>query len=260
MPFFNRPNANIYFEYDEQKNAPWIILLNGYSRSLSDFRLLRKRLASQHISVLTLDHRGSGQTENEGPFSLLDMAEDVLALKSELGIEKSHLLGISMGGIIAQIACGLSPSSILSLCLVSTLNRSQHYQNLRKDWPNEYEKIVAFLRPYFAPSFVEKNQLLIQAMAKNIEKNLKETSFREKAKGQQQALLAIDEFLPRRIDLKTLIIHGDEDLIISVNSVADLVQFLPHARVEILKDCGHLILAEKAESFFSLLSAFLKES
>ena len=120
MTFMTRPRASIWFEFFGRKDGKIITLVNGHTRSSSDFRVLTRHAEQAGLGVLLLDNRASGKSSVEGPFTLLDMKDDILGIWNELGIEKSSVLGISMGGCIAQSIDILHPERIDRLVLVST--------------------------------------------------------------------------------------------------------------------------------------------
>ena len=118
MKFLEVKNAQICFEVVGE-SGPWITMINGHTRSRSDFKLISRKLAAGNRRVLIFDNRGSGSTLALRPFSFEDFCQDVLELWQHLGIQKSSVLGISMGGFIAQ---GLAERTdrIEKLILVST--------------------------------------------------------------------------------------------------------------------------------------------
>ena len=101
------------------------------------------QLLKQGYRVIRFDHRDTGlSTKMQGhrakgsvyprvlrylvgrtspvPYTLIDLAEDVTGLLDHLGIERAHVVGASMGGMIAQVLAGRHPDRILSLGLLMT--------------------------------------------------------------------------------------------------------------------------------------------
>src|SRR4051812_48373915 len=73
------------------------------------------------FDVVAFDHRGVGTSPRaEGPFTLADLADDAAALMDELGWESAHVLGISMGGMVAQELVLRHPSRVRTLALGCT--------------------------------------------------------------------------------------------------------------------------------------------
>ena len=92
----NADGSRVCYQTLGEGRAPWITLINGYTRAWTDFRSMAKRWTESGFSVLACDNRGAGQTTVAGPFTLDDIASDVIGLWDHLGIASSSVLGISM--------------------------------------------------------------------------------------------------------------------------------------------------------------------
>ena len=101
MPNIETPGAIINFDVVGDQ-GPWVTLINGHTRSSNDFRMMGRIFSQAGMRVLVLDNRGAGKSQVSRPFTITDMCGDVVALWDYLEIEKSSLLGISMGGFISQ--------------------------------------------------------------------------------------------------------------------------------------------------------------
>ncbi len=96
-------------------------MITGFSANLDDWNHLAPRSEdlSKHYKVITLDNRGTGRSSKpEGPSSIKTMADDVSGLLTYLEIEKAHVLGVSMGGMIAQEIVLRHPDIVDALVLV----------------------------------------------------------------------------------------------------------------------------------------------
>lgn len=256
MAYFTKQNAKIFYElYGDGEEC--ITLINGYTRSSSDFKLIGSFLAEGGKKVLCFDNRGSGRTESAVDFLVDDIVRDVTDLWDELDIAQSHVLGISMGGFIAQTLAIKVPERIISLCLVST-SVNVDYFPLRLEWPKEHEGILNRLRAYFHPDFVQKNVLLIQAMAKQIAKENENGIFEEKAKAQRMAILKspLKEAYVARIKLPCLIIHGREDSVTECKEAEKLHKLIEGSQLYIYEKAGHLLLLEQKNDFYNRVHQF----
>ncbi len=116
MPFIETPGANIHFE-DSGSGEP-IVLVTGLA---SDCRHWKKAIPMlEGYRTIILDNRGCGLTEYEGPFTIEDMADDIIAIIDSLGLEKVHLLGWSMGSHICLDIAARYPDRVMTLCLVGS--------------------------------------------------------------------------------------------------------------------------------------------
>lgn len=243
MPFIDVPNAQLYFETNGE-SGPWITLINGHTRSSKDFRLLARNLADAGFQCLTFDNRGSGQTKTVAAYTFAEMAQDVYALWDKFGIKKSFVVGISMGGMIAEIIA--SERDISGLVLISTGARQQDLNPLGSTpWGATLEDVSSRMSHYFTSGFASRNKFLVDAMSKQILLAIQNDGFEERALEQRAAIEGIDhQALLEHIKCPTLIIHGSEDQIIRVEAAHNLNESIPNAELKIIEGAGHLLLAE----------------
>ena len=260
MAYFTKKNAKIFYEiYGDGEET--ITLINGYTRPSSDFKLLGSFLAAQRRRVLIFDNRGSGRTETSLEFSIHDIVRDVIDMWDAFQIDKSHVLGISMGSYIAQKLALEAGQRIRSLCLVSSSSRTTAFP-ARFVWPKEPGEILARLSVYFHPEFVRKNTLLIEAMAKQIAKENKDNAFEQRARAQREALANAEDHEKRlnQLSLPCLILHGRGDKVIPVQEAYHLQSLIPGSRVHIYEGAGHMLMVEQKQDFYQRLSEFFKET
>lgn len=262
MAFLARPSARIYYEVSGAQ-GPWLTLLGGHTRSTADFKNFARLGERQGYRVLLLDARGSGQTTAAPGFTLGDMADDVSALWASLGIASSHLVGFSMGGMIAQVVAVRDPSKLVSLALVSTLASRQYM--LAKDegdWPADLAALVDKLQLYVSPRARQANRLLLEAMAKQILASLQQGAF---VAGSRAQRLAMAQHRPEELPLEVvtcpcLLLHGEDDAVIAAEAARDLKRRLPQATLEVYPGIGHLLLAEMPQLLQQRLSEFWQSS
>lgn len=239
-----------------ENQGPWVTLINGHARTHLDFKILSKKLADAGFSVLLLDNRGSGKSFTMEAFTIEDMAQDVKNLWEKLGIHESYLLGISMGGLIAQSIATTSKTP-KALVLTSTTASQLHYLLPFTEWSHTIQELREQLRPYFFSDFFEKNPLLVNAMAKQLI-STENSDSRSQNIRQRQAIskFRIDELDLSVIKIPTLIIHGENDGVISVAAAEEISKRIPGSRKMIYPNTGHLILAEKPSEFYKDVTAF----
>jgi len=98
MPFLQHDNARLHYELEGPTDAPVVVFSNSLGTDLSMWDGQAAVLAKK-FRVLRYDTRGHGQTSvTPGPYRLGQLAGDVIALFDELGIERAHFCGLSMGG------------------------------------------------------------------------------------------------------------------------------------------------------------------
>jgi pimeloyl-ACP methyl ester carboxylesterase len=97
------------------------ILVHGYTGSKEDFDYLTPFFTSQGFRIIAADNRGAHQSphsQREGAYTIASMANDVVEIAEALELKRPHLLGHSLGGVIAQYAVTQSPSTFASLTLM----------------------------------------------------------------------------------------------------------------------------------------------
>src|SRR5690349_17167122 len=101
MPFAKVNNVQLYYELDGDDSKPVVLFLHGLGSSVRDWEYQVTHFA-QNYRVLLIDMRGHGRSEKPaGPYSMRQWAADVVALLDHLKIDKAHVVGLSMGGMIA---------------------------------------------------------------------------------------------------------------------------------------------------------------
>jgi 3-oxoadipate enol-lactonase len=259
-----RPGAVINYEVwtDEAAGRAGgdVMLVNGHTRPLNDFRMLGRSLAARGLRVMALDNRGAGLTEHDRPFTLADMAGDVLAVLDAEGASRVRLLGISMGGFITQTVARQAPERVERLAQVST---AAHAGFIRKDeapWSADVDATAAKLAAYFTADFAARNAMLVKSMAKQIAKAVAEGDYTARAEAQRAAIAGYDgRSTLGRIAAPALVIHGDQDAIIPLAAGEELAAGLAAARLTVLRQAGHLLLAERPRELYDLVGEFFGE-
>lgn len=259
MPYLNRHEANVYYEFSGI-SGEWVTLINGHTRSIRDFNMMRKALNEAGFRVLTVENRGAGKTATKGPFHFQDMIDDILSVWTELGIKASSLVGISMGGVIAQMIAVQNPEKTSSLTLVSTAHDRKHIQSPGIDWGQTIESVTRRLSYFFSDQYLETNALLVNAMSKTILKQIEAGDFGEKSKLQSAAMRELEGESPlAKISCATLVVHGDKDKIIDATVAREMADKLQDSRLRIVSGAGHLLLAESPKTLYQDVIEFLNE-
>lgn len=261
MPFMPRDSAEIYYE-TLGTEGPWLTLVNGHTRSSRDFRLLAGNLVKQGLRCLLFDNRGAGETKNGPDFTLHDIAADIIELWDHLGIDKTVVMGLSMGGLVSQIVTHKVPDRVQALILVSTGSAESSLAPAAfTPWGQTEESVYHKLQAYFTESFLSRNKLLVQAMAKQILQGITADQFEERADQQRRAMKGVDtKPMARNINCPTLIIHGQDDRIIPFAAGEELERLIPGAHMKALPDVGHLVLAEYSRNLPQDILDFLREN
>jgi pimeloyl-ACP methyl ester carboxylesterase len=263
MPFFQRGSAKIYFEVfspEGSDRGQWVTLINGHARSSTDFKAFAKYLSGIGYSVLTPDNRGSGKTESP-PFIFADMLQDVVALWKDLGIARTHLLGISYGGVISENLAASNPQTVASLVLTSTTCQSSYLNSDRRLAELPLPERMVEMANYFGSEFANRNPVLYKSLIKQMSAVFDDDVFVQKARKQRIALNLFDfRILCSSIKAPTLILHGADDRVIVPESAQGLHQLIAGSQLEIWDGIGHLFLAEAPRRFYERASDFFQSN
>jgi len=189
------------------------------------------------------------------PYTLLDMAKDVIGLMDALKIEKVHIVGASMGGAIAQIIAIHFPDRVFSLTSMSASSGNpdrpegdeQALQAMTAPPPatNDPDTLANYLvNTYKALGATDSDSVLKARALGHIER-----SWQPDAVNRQIAAVFIGDYCDRRgdlakIDIPTMIIHGDADPMVPLEAGKEVAATIPGAGLCIIHGMGHDISLE----------------
>ncbi len=247
--------------YETRGSGPALLLIQGLSGTHLAWgdRFLDE--LGDSLQVITYDHRGIGLSgETGGPFAISDLAADAAVLLGELGVERAHVMGISMGGMVAQEFALASPDVVTTLTLGCTYAGGE---GSRLTDPEVIQRLMVAsmsgdrelaLRTGWevnaSASFaaVDGNYELFRAMAERLPAPIPVLL------QQVQTTLAHNTISRlAALEVPTLVIHGDEDQMLDISNARHIAATIPGARLEILQDTGHLFWWERPHDAARLL-------
>jgi 3-oxoadipate enol-lactonase len=263
MPFANRPNARIHYTLDGAGDPLLLIMgLGGHAVDWSESFVAE---LAQHYAVIRMDNRGVGYSECDvASWTLSDMAEDAREVLDALGLDSAHVLGISMGGMIAQHLVLAHPSRVRKLILMATHfggretvppePRGQALFSAYQD-PSVAEARRRSLRAITAEGFADEHPDVIEDMAR-----LRESmpTPLDVYRAQYRAIVGDDRSQSvHNIERPTLVLHGQLDPLVPVQNGVMLAARIPGAKLCLLDNCGHMPFLEKTEQTASAVLEFL---
>ena len=185
------------------------------------------------------------------PYSLSDMAADGFGVLDALGIEKAHIVGASMGGMIAQHMALAQPQRVLTLTSIMSSSGARHLPG-----PKASVMQVLFSRPkdFSEPSLLAHFVRLFQAIGspgfptdpvqlrKTILQAVRRGGYRPAGSTRQMAAIASDfgrAAQLHRITAPTLVIHGSDDPLVPIACGEDTARRIPGARMVSIPGMGH---------------------
>jgi pimeloyl-ACP methyl ester carboxylesterase len=243
-----------------------LLLINGLGSDRREW-LSQVPALERHFRVIAFDNRGSGESESPpGPYTTAGMAGDAATLLSFLGAERAHVLGVSLGGMIAQEVCLSYPGKVERLVLACTSPGgavssrpspdalSAFVRTSGGDREAELRRMIPFLyTERFRREYPEEIEAFIA----------RRLSAPVSAEGYEAQLAAAvghsagDRL--KAIRAPTLVIAGTADLLVpSVNSER-IAERIPGAKLVLLPGAPHRLFAENAEAFNREVLGFLKK-
>ena len=203
------------------------------------------------------------------PYTLSDMADDTVGLMDALGIEKAHVVGMSMGGMISQIVAGRYSQRVLSLTsIMSTtgaLGVGQASPAVAKQMVKPIPKGVSALqnsvntRQMFAsPAYPQTDEEVAAEVQQEFERSNYPAGYLR-----QMAAARISpnrKKLLQTIKVPTLIIHGNQDTLVNVSGGIETARHIPHAKLVRFEGMGHTLPAALLETFVDLIDETARQS
>lgn len=274
MPQVRANGIDVEYESFGRKSDPLILLIMGFGAHLLYWpETLCQGLAAKGFRVVRFDNRDIGKSthltgeavpdprvlfaevaagKRPGvPYSLDDMADDAVGLMSALGVERAHIVGASMGGMIAQLVAINHPDRTKSLIsIMSTTGR-------RDLPPGNPETLSALFRPPKSAGrddLIEASILVQRALASpgfpsseaemrsRAERRIDYAPFDLAGLARQSAALILAEPrnpLLREVRCPTLVLHGADDPVIPAAAGKDTAESVPGAELAIVPGMGH---------------------
>lgn len=251
-------NISLFTQSFGNKRNPATVLIAGATVSMlfwdSEFC---QKLADKGVFVIRYDFRDTGQStsvpEGEASYDIVDFAEDLVAIIDAYEIPAAHLVGISLGGMIAQIVAIKHPERVKSLCLFSTMPWGDsdipvpemdprildfHAKAAEIDWENE-DKVIHYL--------LEGSHLMSGKKPLNVlrAENYLRESYRRANNFRSQfnhaSIAGGMEYYNQldNINVPVLVIHGTEDIICHFQNAISLMQKIKGQNLVVLEGTGH---------------------
>lgn len=256
-------NINIYYEVHGEGKPLLMIQGLGYS---SKFWFKQLPQLSKYFKVIIFDNRDVGRSdEAEEAYTIRDMTEDAVNLLEHIGIEKAHIAGVSMGGLIAQDLSVNNPDKVKKLILMDTHPGGPEYLESTEELWKEigdveglslkeaYKKGIEYA---VTDDFLKNNQ---ETVEKIIQMKLDRP---QPVQAFNRQFTAASQFDIRNqlkeIKSSTLVIHGKNDQIVPIKFAQQIAEEIPDAELQIIKKAGHLAFIEKADKVNKSIIEFIR--
>ncbi|PTW62026.1 3-oxoadipate enol-lactonase [Breoghania corrubedonensis] len=254
--FVKTDDLTFHVDLQGPDGAPTLVLLHSLGTSL---HLWDPQLAAlkRRYRLLRLDMRGHGLSEaGSSPFSLDDLAHDVLKITGKLGIGDFSVAGVSIGGMIAQRLADLAPDRLLSMILVDTslitaspqawIERAREVRERGLD-----HMVEGIVSRWVTPAFLDTVE------ADGLRQMLRRTSI-EGFAGCAEALAGADLRQPENTRVPTLVLVGDTDVSTPLAACRELAE-ARRGRLIQLSSAAHIPNFEQPRVLAAAMEDFLVE-
>ena len=275
-------DINIWWEDFGNSSDPSVLLIMGANANAMQWTLeFINPLVSAGFHVIRFDNRDVGKSTwlttepsfkleegsmvtGEVSYNLEDMAQDAMSLLEHLGVEKAHIVGASMGGMITQVIGLDHPNKALSLTpIMSTPGAGLEDENLSPPTESLMQGMMKSMEHNMKGEYLEGLVCIYRELIGS-RYPFDEEKFREGAKaimdhghnpfpGHGAAVSSSPHRKDRlkEISLPTLVIHGTEDAILPFDHGQALADGIPNAQLMVLEGVGHEIPEQMTEQITS---------
>ena len=260
--------GELSIEYYVEGSGPPLLMIMGLGGQAASWGEPFLEQIRPHFQLVRFSNRGTGLTDKPGgEYSVRLMADDAAGLLRELGIPRAHVLGISMGGMIAQELALNHPQAVHGLVLGCTFCGPAHGVHLPPQtlarlgqvgaMPLE-QRIEQFWLVTVTQGFIDKHRAFLDGI---IQAHLATPTPWETFGRQFVAVQSFDTYdrLPQ-VKAPTLVIHGDQDVLIPVENADILHERIGGSQVRIVPGVGHMFFWEKPEESAGAIVEFLKSA
>jgi 3-oxoadipate enol-lactonase len=253
VPLVSTAEVDLYVE--EAGSGPPLLLIMGLGASLETW-VAQRDVFAEHYRVIMFDNRGAGRSGGPpAPWTVPAMAEDARAVLDALAIERAHVLGVSMGGMIAQELAITHPERVDRLVVALSFARPDPLRRtflLHRSWARSHgaepvSESIAHLPWLLSPATMKDGARLAEILDQ-----VGTMPFMSPEAYARQ----IDAILEYRtlerlgqVQAPTLVVAAPEDVLTPVALSEEIAAAIPDACLAVLPRGGHGVLIEYAEDF-----------
>lgn len=295
MPNIRANNIDIYYEENGPADGPVILLVMGLGTQMIAWPdEFIQGLVVQGFRVIHYDNRDVGLSQRmEGaktphlvwtmfkariglpvrvPYTLGDMAADGIGLLDALGIDKAHVVGASMGGMIVQLMAAHYPERTLSMTSIMSSSGKAGLPGARADIQRQFmvkrppdasrEEAVAFgaelVNAFSYPDPARPENAHAEMAAKAFDRGYYPVGTRR----QLLAIIADGSRVERlkTIKVPTLVVHGGADPLVPKEGSEDIARHIPGARLEIIDEMAHDLPPSQVGRILDLIAGHTKQA
>jgi 3-oxoadipate enol-lactonase len=259
-------NGPVALAYDVRGRGLPLVLIQGVGVGRWGWEPVADRLA-RRFQVITIDNRGIGASDTPpGHYSTRMMADDVLAVLDDAGIQQASVVGTSLGGMIAQELALAHPERVDRLVLVATIPGGPRSRPMPLAttylfaWAplmTSQAKLQQFVHTTLGPETLRRRPKVARRLAA---RKLAHPQSPHAWRAQTEAGMLFNPLgRQRRITQPTLVVQGTADRVVAPGNAEVLAGLLPNASVQRFDGAGHLLYWEQPKRFVRVVADFLTD-
>ena len=256
MPYALNDDVELYFETFGFEADPALLLVNGLGSQCINYRVeWVEKFVAEGFFVIRFDNRDVGASTwfdaagTDGPaYTVEDMADDAAAVLDAAGVESAHVMGVSMGGMIAQALVLRHPDRVRSLTSIMSSTGDtdvgqpspESLEHILTASPTDREGFlqhqVQSIRTWGSPAAVDEDWI------RRVNGEAYDRAFHPD--GQRRQMFAVSTAPSRTealgaVTVPALVIHGDQDELVDPSGGRRTAEAIPGARFELIEGMGH---------------------
>lgn len=244
-----------------------ILFLNHLAANMDGADPMLLDALAEHFPVIAFDYQGIGRSGGEAPLSVEQMARETITFVRGLGHTRVHLLGLSLGGFVAQAMLRLAPELISSVILAGTgpagdagiarIPRITYYDMLRGALTGRDARYYLFFPQtkearLRGEAFISRTKGFLDPDKPTRLKTLRR---------QLRAVVAWAKSAPQdlsEVSQRVWVVNGDHDRMVPTSGSYDMARRLPHATLTIYEGAGHGAIFQEPDRFIQQATAFYR--
>jgi pimeloyl-ACP methyl ester carboxylesterase len=261
VPVTTNDEVTLWFAAQGEGNPPLLLIQGlGYTADLW-FRVLPGLSGPRR--TIRFDNRGVGRSSvPPTPWTIEEMADDVVNVLDAAGVQRAHVFGVSMGGLIAQELAWRHPDRVGALILGCTHPSGQDAVRmdpaaatmLMDRTPRSARDVIEASLPFLYAETTSRDDIDGDVAAR-VRHALRATAYWGQLDAMRQHRGMLDR-LPE-ITAKTLVIHGTADKLVQPGNAELIAAAIPGAQLEWLDGAGHLFWTDQPEHTVTVVNQFL---
>jgi 3-oxoadipate enol-lactonase len=263
MPFaLAADGTRLHYEVFGRRGGEPVLLVQGLGADSRGWIRQRRALAARYRCI-AFDNRGVGRSEAPpGPYDLEVMAADATAVLDAAGQPDAHVVGVSMGGVLAQILGVRHPERVRSLVLACTGCRQLAWRReLLEEWAEIAEHrgmrvlVDRAARWLVGPRSRVRFRPIVTTLGP-LAFNVAPAAF----VAQVEAILDLDDqvrFELAAVEVPTLVLVGSQDILTPVGDSEEIASLVPGAELVVVRGGAHGFMLEQAGAFNRVVVDFL---